>query len=91
MFPIAIVGGIIGAIVSVAKAADWLSDKLDSAKGAGSVGGKPEPTKLTETQASAFAATLAAQTAGQGAAAQPPGIDGADCNPPTQRHRLCHA
>lgn len=66
MFPIAIVGGIIGAVVSVAKAADWLSDKLDSAKGAGSVGGKPGPTKLTEAQASAFATTLAAQTAGQG-------------------------
>lgn len=71
MFPIAIVGGIIGAVVSVAKAADWLSDKLDSAKGAGSVGGKPEPTKLTEAQASAFAATLAAQTAGQ---ALPPSL-----------------
>ena len=71
MFPIAIVGGIIGAVVSVAKAADWLSDKLESANGAGSAGGKPEPTKLTEAQASAFAATLAAQTAGQ---ALPPSL-----------------
>ena len=52
--------------MSVAKAADWLSDKLDSTKGSGSVGGKPEPAKLTEAQASAFAATLAAQNAGQG-------------------------
>ena len=46
MFPIAI-GGVIGAVVSAVQGADWLSDKLDSSKGAGSVGGKSGPTKKT--------------------------------------------
>jgi len=65
MFPIAIVGGIIGAIVSGAKGAEWLTDKLDSAQGTGSAGGKAVPTALTQAQAASFAAALAAQTAGQ--------------------------
>ena len=66
MLPLIAVGGVIGAIASVAKGASWLSDQIGSAQGSGSAGGKPGPTPLSEEQASAFAATLAAQTAGQG-------------------------
>ena len=65
MFPIAIVGAIIGVIATGAKGAEWASDKLDSSKGSGSVGGKAGPTPLTDAQAASFSATLAAQTAGQ--------------------------
>ncbi len=64
MFPLVAIGGVIGAVMSVAKGASWLSDQI-SDKGAASAGGKTAPTKLTEAQASSFAATLAAQTAGQ--------------------------
>ena len=71
MFPLVAIGGIIGAVMSVAKGASWLADQLDSTKGTGSTGGKAQPTALTETQASAFAATLAAQTTGQSVPVSP--------------------
>jgi hypothetical protein len=64
MFPLIAIGGVIGAVMSVAKGASWVSDQI-SDTGAASAGGKTGPTKLTEAQASAFAATLAAQSAGQ--------------------------
>jgi hypothetical protein len=65
MLPIAIVGGAIGAIVSIAKGVEWVSEKVDSSQGAGSAGGKSAPAKLTVAQAASFSAALAAQTAGQ--------------------------
>ena len=64
MFPLVAIGGVIGAVMSVAKGASWLSDQI-SDKGAASAGGKTSSASLTEAQASSFAATLAAQTAGQ--------------------------
>jgi len=65
MLPLLAVGGVIGAIMSIGKGASWLSGQINSSKGTGSAGGKAGPTPLTDAQASAFAATLAAQTAGQ--------------------------
>jgi|SRR5579863_3005642 len=65
MLPLLAIGGVIGAIMSVAKGASWLSDQISGAKGTGSAGGKSGPTPLTDAQASAFATTLAAQSAGQ--------------------------
>jgi hypothetical protein len=70
MFPLVAIGGAIGAVMSIAKGASWLSDQI-SDKGAASAGGKAGPKPLTEAQASAFAATLAAQTAGQTVPASP--------------------
>ena len=64
MFPLVAIGGVIGAVMSVAKGASWLSDQI-SDKGAASAGGKTSSTQLTEAQASSFAAALSAQTAGQ--------------------------
>ena len=64
MIPLVAIGGVIGAVMSVAKGASWLSDQI-SDKGAASAGGKTSSASLTEAQASSFAATLAAQTAGQ--------------------------
>ncbi|HEY7579127.1 MAG TPA: hypothetical protein VH855_16170 [Acetobacteraceae bacterium] len=70
MFPLVAIGGAIGAVMSIAKGASWLTDQI-SDKGAASAGGKAGPKALTEAQASAFAATLAAQTAGQTMPASP--------------------
>ena len=66
MLPLIAVGGVVGAIVSAAKGVSWLSDQIGSAQNSGSAGNKPGPTPLSKEQASAFAATLAAQSAGQG-------------------------
>jgi hypothetical protein len=66
VLPLIAIGGVIGVIVSAAKGASWLSDQVGSANGSGSAGGKKGPTPLSNQQASSFAATLAAQTAGQG-------------------------
>lgn len=66
MLPLVVIGGVVGAIATAAKGISWLSDHIESAQGSGSAGGKPGPTPLSKEQASAFAATLAAQTAGQG-------------------------
>jgi hypothetical protein len=65
MFPLVAIGGVIGAIVSVAKGASWLSDQLGSTKGTGSVGGKTEVKPGSDAKASSFQAALAAQAAGQ--------------------------
>ena len=42
MFPIAIIAGVIGAVVSTAQGASWVSNHLDSSKAAASAGGKGE-------------------------------------------------
>jgi hypothetical protein len=65
MFPLLAIGGVIGAVVSVAKGASWLSDQLDSTKNAASAGGKSESRPATEAKTSPFEAALAAQVAGQ--------------------------
>lgn len=72
MLPLVAIGGVIGAIVSVAKGASWLSDQINGTKNSGSAGGKAGPTALSDAQASSFAATLAAQTAGQSVPASAP-------------------
>jgi hypothetical protein len=64
MLPLVAIGGVVGAVMSIAKGASWLADQV-SDKGAASAGGKTGPKPLTEAEASAFAATLAAQGAGQ--------------------------
>ena len=66
MLPLVAIGGVIGAIVSVAKGASWLSDQISGSDKSASAGGKGGLTPLTEAQKSSFAATLAAQGAGQG-------------------------
>jgi hypothetical protein len=65
MFPIAIVAGVIGAVVSGAQGVSWLSDHIGSTKNTASAGGKAEPTSQTDTKAPSFDAALAAQVAGQ--------------------------
>src|SRR5262245_34857426 len=65
MFPLLAIGGVIGAVVSVAKGASWLSDQLDATKNAASAGGKSETKPATDAKATSFEATLAAQVAGQ--------------------------
>ena len=64
MLPLLAIGGVIGAVMSIAKGGSWVADQV-SDKGAASAGGKTGPKPLTEAQASSFAATLAAQNAGQ--------------------------
>ncbi len=65
MFPLIAIGGVIGAVMSIAKGAAWVADQLDSGKSTTSVGGKGDGKPVTDAKASPFAATLAAQTAGQ--------------------------
>ena len=69
MFPIVAIGGVIGAVFSIAKGASWLSDQLDSSNASASVGGKgdgkTETGSSADTQTSQFEAALAAQVAGQ--------------------------
>ncbi len=66
MFPIAIVAGVIGALVSTAQGASWLSDHVDSSKSAASAGGKAEAKPETDARtSSSFEAALAAQVTGQ--------------------------
>ena len=66
MFPIAIVAGVIGAVVSGAQGASWLSDHIGSTKNTASAGGKSEPTSQTDAKSSpSFEAALAAQVTGQ--------------------------
>ncbi len=74
MFPIVAIGGVIGAVFSVAKGASWLADQLDSSKSTASVGGKGEAKPATSeaaTKASPFEAALSAQVAGQTLPASP--------------------
>lgn len=65
MFPFVAIGGAISAVVSVVKGASWLSDQISGSKDSASAGGKAGPKPLSDAQAKSFAATLAAQTAGQ--------------------------
>jgi hypothetical protein len=66
MFPIAIIAGVIGAVVSGAQGASWLSDHLDSSTASASAGGKSDATAQTSAKpASPFEAALAAQVTGQ--------------------------
>ena len=65
MFPIAIIAGVIGAVVSTAQGASWASDHLGSSKAA-SAGGKAAATSQPDAKTSAsFEAALAAQVTGQ--------------------------
>ena len=65
MFPIAIIAGVIGAVVSTAEGASWVSDHLGSSKAA-SAGGKVAATSQPDAKTSAsFEAALAAQVTGQ--------------------------
>ena len=66
MLPLLLIGGVIGAVASIAKGGSWLSSQVSDANGSASAGGKGGLTPLTEAQSSSFAATLAAQGAGQG-------------------------
>ena len=70
MFPLVAIGGVIGAVFSIAKGASWLSDQLDASKGPTSVGGKATAQAQIGGKASPFEAALAAQVAGQSV---PPG------------------
>ena len=70
MLPLLAVGGVIGAVMSIAKGASWLSDQFDSATSSASAGGKADAVP-TDAKASSFETTLAAQAAGQ---AVPPGV-----------------
>lgn len=66
MLPLLVIGGVIGAVASIAKGGSWLSSQVSDANGSASAGGKGGLTPLTEAQMSSFSATLAAQAAGQG-------------------------
>jgi hypothetical protein len=66
MLPLLVIGGVIGAITSIAKGGSWLSEQVSGSGGSASAGGKGGLGPLTEAQSSSFAATLAAQAAGQG-------------------------
>ena len=64
MFPLMVIGGVIGAMMSIGKGASWVSDQLHSATSSGSAGGKDAPAAATNAKAGSFDAALAAQTAG---------------------------
>src|SRR5690242_9701084 len=74
MFPLIAIGGVIGAVMSIAKGASWVADQLDSSP-SGSVGGKSDVTAQADAKASSFDAALAAQTAGQALPASVPVAD----------------
>lgn len=66
MFPLAIIAGAIGAVVSVAQGASWVQDHVASSGNASSVGGKSDTQSQSSANASSsFEATLAAQVTGQ--------------------------
>jgi hypothetical protein len=71
MLPLLAIGGVIGAVMSAAKGVSWLSGQLDSTKAAASAGGKAATTPATSAKMSQFAATLAAQVAGQNVPVSP--------------------
>jgi hypothetical protein len=64
MLPLAIVGGVIGAVVSAIQGASWLSDQIGPSN-ATSAGGKGTPKAQADARNSPFEAALAAQVAGQ--------------------------
>jgi hypothetical protein len=86
MFPIAIIAGVIGAVVSTAQGASWVSNHLDSSKAAASAGGKGEAKPQTDAKATSFDATLAAQVAGQGVPASPAAVAAAPSHLPPPQH-----
>jgi hypothetical protein len=66
MFPLVAIGGVIGAVFSIAKGASWLSDQLDSSKAPASVGGKGAAKPAADAKSpSQFEAALEAQVTGQ--------------------------
>ena len=82
MLPLLAIGGVIGAVMSAAKGVSWLSGQLDSTKGAASASGKAATTPATAARMSQFAATLAAQGAGQTVPVSVP----TTANVPLQQH-----
>jgi len=83
MLPLLAIGGVIGAVMSAAKGVSWLSGQLDSTKAAASAGGKAATTPATSAKMSQFAATLAAQVAGQNV---PVSAQTTAANVPLQQH-----
>lgn len=65
MFPLMVIGGVIGAVMSIAKGTSWVSDQLDSSKTSAAAGGKANAAPVGDTNGSSFESKLAAQTAGQ--------------------------
>jgi hypothetical protein len=65
MLPLMIIGGVIGAVMSVAKGASWVSDQVNASKTAASAGGKDSAASATDAKSASFDQTLAAQAAGQ--------------------------
>jgi hypothetical protein len=86
MFPIAIIAGVIGAVVSTAQGASWMSNHLDSSKAAGSAGGKGEAKPQTDAKATSFDATLAAQFAGPSVPTSPATVAAAPSHLPPPQH-----
>jgi hypothetical protein len=77
MLPLLAVGGVIGAVMSVAKGASWVSDQLGLTSSATSAGGKAQPkpgTTGNTASVSQFEATLAAQVAGPSVPASTPNL-----------------
>jgi hypothetical protein len=83
MLPLLAIGGVIGAVMSAAKGVSWLSGQLDSTKATASAGGKAATTPATAAKTSQFAATLAAQVAGQNV---PVSAQTTAANVPLQQH-----
>ncbi len=83
MLPLLAIGGVIGAVMSAAKGVSWLSGQLDSTKTTASAGGKAATTPATAAKMSQFAATLAAQVAGQSV---PVSAQTTAANVPLQQH-----
>jgi hypothetical protein len=83
MLPLLAIGGVIGAVMSAAKGVSWLSGQLDSTKATASAGGKAATTSATAAKTSQFAATLAAQVAGQNV---PVSAQTTAANVPLQQH-----
>ncbi|MEJ0018407.1 MAG: hypothetical protein WDN25_17970 [Acetobacteraceae bacterium] len=65
MFPLVAIGGVIGAVVSVARGVSWLAEQLDSSRSSGSAAAKSEVKTAGEAKPSPFEAVFAAQVAGQ--------------------------
>lgn len=86
MFPIAIIAGIIGAVVSGAQGASWVSNHVDGSTGAASAGGKGEAKPQTDAKAPSFDAALAAQVAGQSVPASPATVAAAPSQLPLAQH-----
>jgi hypothetical protein len=86
MFPIAIIAGVIGAVVSGAQGASWVSNHLGSSDAAASVGGKGEAKPSTDAKATSFDATRAAQVAGQSVPASPATAAAAPSHLPPPQH-----